>query len=234
MKTINKFLITCGLAASVLPLTAADCFGFPTDCETDADCVSPEVCNEILGVCEGANEGEGEGEGEGEEGIACGTNGDLDDSACLEDRDTSDAPDPLLCDGDFCEEPQELTGGCTAAADHTDAGGPVVYNIENIATGGASTTAGCDNIVSSWVATVYSEEDVGQSLNSQELKFLDEDGDESTTAPDADQLPEIEAIDEANLPGYYTLSFFLCGSGDAGAIFLKNDAGVAGNAACIP
>ena len=51
MKTVTKILISCGVALATLPMTAAGCFDVGTQCETDADCVSPETCNTILGVC---------------------------------------------------------------------------------------------------------------------------------------------------------------------------------------
>ena len=64
MKSISKILFPSAIALLALPVALAGC-PFASECETDDDCVAPETCNTIIGICEGA-EGEGEGEGEGE------------------------------------------------------------------------------------------------------------------------------------------------------------------------
>ena len=77
MKSITKFLIVSALAATTLPLMAADCLNQAEECNPangNADCVNNPINNVcvdsgdgVTGTCEAASEGEGEGEeGEGE------------------------------------------------------------------------------------------------------------------------------------------------------------------------
>jgi hypothetical protein len=228
MKT-QKLLIVIGTAFAMVPLMAADCLGSAT-CTVDTDCLAGEICNNPNGTDGGGTcipGSEGEGEGEGEEPTCPG--GAISDGACLEDR--PDGTDPSLCDGTNCVDPGSLVGSCTAAQGHTDEGGPVLYDLGAPNSGNASDA--CDDYTIYGVS-VYSEVAFETSLYSQRIKFIQSQGDDAelTFSDPPDVTPSVLALD--GLPGYYELTFYLCGTGSGSAIFLSNDNGVDGNAICIP
>ncbi|MCC7070632.1 MAG: hypothetical protein IT383_04875 [Deltaproteobacteria bacterium] len=233
MKNLTKILLSCGVALATLPMAAAGCFDFPTECETDADCVEPETCNTTIGVCEGA-EGEGEGEGEGE--VAC-DGGDIDDGACLEDRDTDVLADPYTCDGSVCVDPNELTANCAGAqaANADYEGGPVILSIDEVDSGGDGETcpsSGANGGYNSYIALVYSETAFDNGLNANHLHFIDPDGDIGGTYSDSTILPAVAAEPSIGA-GYYIVDFYLCGDGANGAIHLTNNDGDGGNSFCM-
>ncbi|OGQ25013.1 MAG: hypothetical protein A2138_08470 [Deltaproteobacteria bacterium RBG_16_71_12] len=222
MKNLTKILISCGIGLATLPMAAAGCFDVPTECDTDEDCVAPETCN-ISGQCEG---GEGEGEGEGEGDVSC-DGGDIDDGACLEDRNQSALPDPYVCDGSICVDPNELFAGCGGGDGARYDGGPIIYAVEAGPTGSGDPCT----TYNSFVAEVYSETAFDDGLNANNLHYINADGAVSGTYSEAALLPSATELD--GFPGYYLVDFYLCGDGGDGAVHLNNNNGDGGNSFCM-
>ena len=223
MKNLTKILISCGIALSTLPLAAAGCFDVGTECESDDDCTAPETCNTVLGICEGA-EGEGEGEGEGD--VAC-DGGDIDDSACLDDR-PADLADPYICDGSICVEPNSLTANCGGGNGASYDGGPVILTVDFVTDGTGDPCASYN----AYIALVYSETPFDDGLNADNLHYINASGTVGGTYSEAALLPSVDA-EPAIGANYYTLSFYLCGDGGDGAVHLNNNDGDSGNAFCM-
>ena len=135
-----------------------------------------------------------------------------------------------MCDGSVCVDAESLTAQCTGGqtADLA-AGGPTIFAVDVVATGLEGET--CDS-TNTYLASVYSPTAFDTSLNSQRLKFISADGVVSGTYSDTvGNLPEVEAIEGAE--GYYTVTFYLCGDGGAGAVQLSNNDSDLGNAFCM-
>ncbi|MBI1947997.1 MAG: hypothetical protein HYS27_20065 [Deltaproteobacteria bacterium] len=229
MKNLTKILIPSVIGLSILPMALGGC-PFGSECTSDDDCVAPETCNTIIGIC-GSGEGEGEGEGEGD--VSC--SGGLDDGACLEAR-PADLADPYVCDGSICVDPNSLTANCGGGDGASYDGGPVILEVSEISRDNdgetCPDTAAANDGYYAFIAVVYSETAFDDGLNANNLHYINASGTASGTYSDTTILPSVAAAPDIG-DGYYILDFYLCGDGGDGAVHLNNNDGGSGNAFCM-